>query len=208
MTYEVQMSEGSYGQWRTVSKYNSRTNFIGSCNNASGCQFRVRTEKECGSVSAWSGTTNTNPGNNQSNVNDQKVRTFPSNEGCGITIQWDPVPTQGGRANYLQVQVQSRSNTFYYTNLPCDTSASTTQCTVQAATLKASPYYLEVGDRVIAQVSVFYDSWKVTYDNLANEGEGAVLGSRPQKISDLKAFKVEHNNSIDVEWSAPNGEQG
>lgn len=105
VTYEIQMAEGRYGDWRTVSKYSSRTNFIGNCMHPDGCNFRVRTEKECGSVSPWSAVANSMDQASQATPNSM-VRTLSSPTECGVIIQWDRAQSNGSRPQSLQVTIK------------------------------------------------------------------------------------------------------
>jgi len=76
-----------------------------------GCNFRVRTETDCGSVSPWSDTTNSNslvP----ANQNTSMVRTFASQTECGVVIQWDRAPSQGSRPQSLQVWIKKRNGDY------------------------------------------------------------------------------------------------
>lgn len=202
------MSEGRYGDWRTVSKYSSRTNFIGNCMHPDGCNFRVRTETECGSVSSWSDVTNSVAASS-TNTNASMVRTFASQSECGVVIQWDEVRQNGSRPQSLQVWIKQRSGEFSSRGIStyCDTDAATTQCTVPSEHLRSSPFFLTTGDEVVAKVTVQYSSWKVTYETDSNGYDVATLGSKPAKVSKPQVVKAD-NSSIDVSWTAPNGEQG
>lgn len=137
------MAEGRFGDWRTVSKYSSRTSFIGNCMHPDGCNFRVRTETDCGSVSPWSSVANSK---NQSNNAPQTsmVRTFQSQTECGVVIQWDRAPSNGSRPISLQVWIQKRDGEFssYGLSQFCDEDSTTTQCTVDSEHLRTSPFFL------------------------------------------------------------------
>jgi hypothetical protein len=202
------MAEGRFGDWRTVSKYSSRTNFIGNCMHPDGCNFRVRTETECGSVSPWSGAANSKTRSNNT-PNNSMVRTFPSQTECGVVIQWDRAPSNGSRPMALQVFIQKRNGEYSSSGLSqfCDGDSDTTQCTVDSEHLRAQPFLLNTGDDVVAKVTVQYSSWKVTYETDSNGYDVAKLGSRPGKVDQPIVIKAE-NSSIDVEWQAPNDEQG
>jgi len=208
VSYEVQMAEGRFGDWRTVSKYSSRTNFIGNCMHPDGCNFRVRTETECGSVSPWSAVANSKTTTNDT-PNTSMVRTFQSQNECGVVIQWDRAPSNGSRPISLQVWIQQRNGEFSSRGLSqfCDEDSSTTQCTVASEHLRSAPFFLTTGDDVVAKVTVQYSSWKVTYETDSNGYDVAKLGSKPGKVGAPTVVKAP-NSSIDVEWSAPNNEQG
>lgn len=201
------MSEGRYGDWRTVSKYSSRTNFIGNCMHPDGCNFRVRTETECGSVSPWSGVANSSAQTTQT-PNNSMVRTFSSPTECGVIIQWDRAPSNGSRPQSLQVWIQKRSGEFSSTGVSqyCSTASETTQCTIPSAVLRASPFLLTTDDDVVAKVTVQYSSWKVTYETDSNGYDVAKLGSKPKKVTTISVEKAE-NSSIDVTWNPPSDEQ-
>lgn len=74
-----------------------------------------------------------------------------------------------------------------------------TYCVVPASTLRYSPYYLRVGQLVVAKVSVVYSGWTVTYKaNASGARLGAVpSGMRPPKI------KVQDDNRISLTWNKP-----
>ena len=203
------MSQGRYGDWRTVSKYSARTNFIGTCHHPDGCNFRVRTETECGSVSPWSDVANSNQQNN-SPTNTSMVRTLASTTECGVIIQWDRAPAQGSRPMSLQVWIQQRNGEFSSRGISqfCSNEPDTTQCTVPSDILRAAPFFLTTGDSVVAKVTVQYNSWKVTYETDDAGYDVAELGSKPGKVDGVLAEKVLSNSSIDVSWNAPNNQNG
>jgi len=173
-----------------------------------GCNFRVRTETECGSVSPWSDVTNSKAASTNSN-NSSMVRTFASQSECGVVIQWDRVPSNGSRPQSLQVWIKQRSGEFSSRGISefCDTEPDTTQCTIRSEHLRSSPFFLTTGDEVVAKVTVQYASWKVTYETDSNGYDVATLGSKPGKVAAPTVVKAD-NSSIDVSWTAPNGEQG
>lgn len=137
------------------------------------------------------------------------VRTFQSQTECGVVIQWDRAPSNGSRPISLQVWIQKRDDEFssYGLSQFCDEDSTTTQCTVDSEHLRTSPFFLQTGDDVVAKVTVQYSSWKVTYETDSDGYDVAKLGSRPGKVSSLSVVKAP-NSSIDVEWTAPNNEQG
>lgn len=177
------MSEGRYGDWRTVSKYSTRTNFIGTCMHPDGCNFRVRSETECGSVSPWSGVTNSKSQLNET-PNSSSVRTFASQSECGVVIQWDRAPSNGSRPSSLQVWIRQRGGEFSSTGISayCSMDSDSTQCTIPSDHLRSQPFFLTTGDDVVAKVTVQYSSWKVTYETDANGYDVATLGTKPSKV--------------------------
>lgn len=198
------MRSAGYGQWRTVST-SSRTSFSGYCSDPQGCEWRVRSENDCGNVSDWSPVArDRRPTSNDPVAGTRKVRTAESVTGCGVTISWDKPPSTGGRPAYQTVEVQSRSGAFYSTGLSCPTDPIKTDCTVEASVLKSSPYYLSNGDLVVAQVAVVYPSWTITY---GRNTDGAKVGTVPGQAENIQAIKAS-DGSIDVSWKAPSGEAG
>lgn len=74
-----------------------------------------------------------------------------------------------------------------------------TYCVVPASTLRYSPYYLRVGQLVVAKVSVVYSGWTVTYKANAS---GARLGAVPSGMR-APEIKVNDDNSLFVNWKPP-----
>jgi hypothetical protein len=166
-----------------------------------GCNFRVRTETECGSVSPWSEVTNSSSQQDQQQSSSM-VRTFSSQSECGVVIQWDRAPSQGSRPQSLQVYIKKRNGDFTkdFLDAHCSTEADTTQCTVPSNVLRATPYFLTTGDNVIAKVIVSYSSWKVTYETDSYLFDVTKLGGKPDQVKELKAVKNNANSSIDITW--------
>jgi hypothetical protein len=74
-----------------------------------------------------------------------------------------------------------------------------TYCVVPASTLRYSPYYLRVGQLVVAKVSVVYSGWTVTYKANAS---GARLAAVPSGMR-TPTIKISDDNALLISWKTP-----